>query len=68
MLNAGRRVAILGGARLRSPRSNTAYVDASNEEMLRAALQAIVAGLILAASGSARWWPAPCSGTAAIST
>ena len=42
MLNAGRRVAILGGARLPFARSNTAYVDASNEEMLRAALQAIV--------------------------
>ncbi|MDP5280842.1 acetyl-CoA C-acetyltransferase [Sphingomonas sp. DG1-23] len=37
-----RRVAIVGGSRIPFARSNTAYVDASNQEMLTAALQALV--------------------------
>lgn len=41
--NEPRRVAILGGSRIPFARSNTAYADASNQEMLTAALQALVA-------------------------
>jgi acetyl-CoA C-acetyltransferase len=37
-----RRVAIVGGSRIPFARSNTAYADASNQEMLTAALQALV--------------------------
>lgn len=41
-LSAPRRVAILGGNRIPFARSNTAYADASNQEMLTAALQGLV--------------------------
>jgi acetyl-CoA C-acetyltransferase len=37
-----RRVAIIGGSRIPFARSNTAYADASNQEMLTAAIQALV--------------------------
>lgn len=37
-----RRVAILGGSRIPFARSNTAYADLSNQDMLTAALQALV--------------------------
>lgn len=37
-----RRVAILGGSRIPFARSNTAYAEASNQEMLTAALQALI--------------------------
>jgi acetyl-CoA C-acetyltransferase len=37
-----RRVAIIGGSRIPFARSNTAYADASNQEMLTVALQALV--------------------------
>nr|WP_315589662.1 acetyl-CoA C-acetyltransferase [Sphingomonas psychrotolerans] len=37
-----RRVAIIGGSRIPFARSNTAYADASNQDMLAAALQALV--------------------------
>ncbi|MDG2530944.1 acetyl-CoA C-acetyltransferase [Caulobacter endophyticus] len=40
-LPAPRRVAILGGSRIPFARSNTAYADASNQEMLTAALQGL---------------------------
>lgn len=43
-----RRVAIVGGTRIPFARSNTAYADASNQEMLTAALQAMVARFGLA--------------------
>ena len=36
-----RRVAILGGNRIPFARSNTAYAEASNQEMLTAALQGL---------------------------
>ncbi len=37
-----KRVAILGGARIPFARSNTAYAEASNQDMLTAAFQALV--------------------------
>jgi len=40
-LPAPRRVAIVGGNRIPFARSNTAYADASNQEMLTAALQGL---------------------------
>lgn len=40
-LPAPRRVAILGGSRIPFARSNTAYAQASNQEMLTAALQGL---------------------------
>ena len=40
--SAPRRVAIVGGRRIPFARSNTAYADASNQEMLTAALQSLV--------------------------
>lgn len=40
--SAIRRVAILGGNRLPFARSNTAYADASNQQMLTAALQGLI--------------------------
>jgi acetyl-CoA C-acetyltransferase len=40
-LPAPRRVAILGGSRIPFARSNTAYADASNQELLTAALQGL---------------------------
>jgi len=42
MTDSLRRVAILGGARIPFARSNTAYVEASNQDMLTAALKALV--------------------------
>jgi acetyl-CoA C-acetyltransferase len=39
----GRRVAVLGGNRIPFARSNTAYADASNQEMLTAALDGLAA-------------------------
>lgn len=41
-LHAPRRVAIIAGNRIPFARSNTAYADASNQEMLTAALQGLV--------------------------
>ena len=41
-MNTIRRVAILGGNRIPFVRSNTAYVRASNQDMLTAALQGLV--------------------------
>ncbi|MBI1683650.1 acetyl-CoA C-acetyltransferase [Caulobacter hibisci] len=38
---APRRVAVIGGCRIPFARSNTAYADASNQEMLTAALQGL---------------------------
>ncbi|HEY3530975.1 MAG TPA: acetyl-CoA C-acetyltransferase [Nocardioides sp.] len=40
--SAGRRVAVLGGNRIPFARSNTAYADASNQEMFTAALDGLV--------------------------
>jgi acetyl-CoA C-acetyltransferase len=40
---SGRRVAVLGGNRIPFARSNSAYADASNQEMLTAALDGLVA-------------------------
>jgi acetyl-CoA C-acetyltransferase len=40
--SARRRVAVLGGNRIPFARSNTAYVDASNQEMFTAALDGLV--------------------------
>ena len=42
MPEATRPVAVVGGARIPFARSNTAYVDASNQDMLTAALKALV--------------------------
>jgi acetyl-CoA C-acetyltransferase len=39
---SGRRVAVLGGNRIPFARSNTAYADASNQEMLTAAIDGLV--------------------------
>jgi acetyl-CoA C-acetyltransferase len=41
-LSKPRRVAIVGGCRIPFARSNTAYAEASNQEMLTAALQGLV--------------------------
>jgi acetyl-CoA C-acetyltransferase len=41
-MNAPRRVAILGGARIPFARANSAYAEASNQDMLTAALAALV--------------------------
>src|SRR5712692_809621 len=38
----GRKVAILGGARIPFARNNTAYAEKSNKDMLTAALKAVV--------------------------
>ena len=42
MANIPRRVAILGGARIPFARANTAYAEASNQDMLTAACKALV--------------------------
>jgi acetyl-CoA C-acetyltransferase len=42
MNNIPRRVAILGGARIPFARANGAYMEASNQQMLTAAMQALV--------------------------
>ncbi|OAI53790.1 acetyl-CoA acetyltransferase [Betaproteobacteria bacterium SCGC AG-212-J23] len=42
MANIPRRVAILGGARIPFARANTAYAEASNQDMLTAAFKALV--------------------------
>ncbi len=42
MANIPRRVAILGGARIPFARANGAYMDASNQQMLTAAMAALV--------------------------
>jgi len=42
MANISRRVAILGGARIPFARANTAYAEASNQEMLTAAMKNLV--------------------------
>ncbi len=39
--SAPRRVAIIGGVRIPFARSNTAYAEASNQDMLTAALQGL---------------------------
>ena len=41
-LSAPRRVAIVGANRIPFARSNTAYAEASNQDMLTAALQGLV--------------------------
>jgi acetyl-CoA C-acetyltransferase len=43
MQTSTRRVAVLGGNRIPFARSNTAYADASNQEMLTAAIDGLVA-------------------------
>src|SRR4051794_38799731 len=43
MTETTRRVAVLGGSRIPFARSNTAYSDASNQEMLTAAIDGLVA-------------------------
>ena len=43
MTNAPRRVAVVGGNRLPFARSDSAYADASNQEMLTAALDGLIA-------------------------
>src|SRR3981081_91072 len=42
MNSSARRVAIVGGARIPFARANTAYGEASNQDMLTAALRALV--------------------------
>ncbi|MGQ0619835.1 MAG: acetyl-CoA C-acetyltransferase [Panacagrimonas sp.] len=42
MRNSIRRVAVLGGARIPFARSNTAYAEATNQDMLTAALRGVV--------------------------
>ena len=42
-----RRVAVIGGARIPFARSNTAYAETSNREMLTAALTALAVFLTL---------------------
>jgi acetyl-CoA C-acetyltransferase len=42
MANMSRRVAILGGARIPFARANGAYMEASNQQMLTAAMKALV--------------------------
>jgi acetyl-CoA C-acetyltransferase len=37
-MNAGRKVAVLGGNRIPFARSNSVYANASNQDMLSAAL------------------------------
>ncbi len=63
-----RRRAILGGNRIPFARSDGAYANASNQDMLTAALDGLVDRFGLAASGSARSSAARCSSTAATST
>ena len=64
-----RRVAIVGGVRIPFARSMGAYAECSNQEMLTAALQALVERIRPGAvSGSATSGPAPCSSTRATST
>ena len=64
-----RRVAVIGGNRIPFARSNTAYADASNQEMLTAAIDGLVEPFGLAGRAArARWSPAPCSSTPATST
>ncbi len=48
MQTSTRRVAVLGGNRIPFARSNTAYADASNQEMLTAAVDGLVARFGLA--------------------
>jgi acetyl-CoA C-acetyltransferase len=43
MQNSPRRVAVIGGNRIPFARSNTVYADASNQEMLTAAIDGLVA-------------------------
>jgi acetyl-CoA C-acetyltransferase len=54
------RVAILGGVRIPFARQNTAYVDASNTDMMTAALKGVVDRLACRASGSAKSPPGRC--------
>src|SRR5260221_10772293 len=42
MADSPRRVAIIGGARIPFARVNSAYIDASNQDMLTAALRYLV--------------------------
>src|SRR5512141_1776409 len=48
MATSARRVAIVGGARIPFARANTAYNEASNQDMLTAAFAALVARFRLA--------------------
>src|SRR5207248_9630511 len=63
-----RRVAILGGNRIPFARSNGPYAEASNQDMLTATLDGLVARFGLQDSASARSQRAPGSSTAATST
>ena len=67
-MNAGRKVAVLGGNRIPFARSNSVYANASNQDMLSAALDGLITATRSRASASARSWPARCSSTAATST
>ena len=55
-----RRAAVLGGNRIPFARQNGAYARASNQDMLTAALDGLVAASGSRASRSARSPPAPC--------
>jgi len=50
----------LGGVRIPFARHNTAYVDASNTEMLTAALKGVVDRFGLQGERLERWRPARC--------
>ncbi len=64
-----RRVAVLGGNRIPFARSNTVYGDASNQEMLTAAIDGLAKRFDLGGeTGRARSWPVRCSSTPATST
>ena len=69
MNTAPRTAVVLGGNRIPFARSNGPYADASNQDMLTAALDGLVGALRPAGRArSARSSPAPCSSTAATST
>ena len=55
-----RRVAVIGGNRIPFARSNSAYSHASNQDMLTAALDGLVARFSLGGERSARSPAAPC--------
>jgi acetyl-CoA C-acetyltransferase len=63
-----RRAAIVGGNRIPFARSNSAYAQASNQDMLTATLDGLVARFGLQGARSARSSPAPSSSTRATST
>ena len=63
-----RRVAILGGVRTPFARAHTAYAGTDNQELLTAALRALVERFACRASGWAMSSPARSSSTRRIST